>query len=56
MRLVFEDDTPVELGEDEWLQRIPSKSAMEVEDLSPMCFFGGTKDLDLSVTFCFIPW
>ena len=29
VRLVFEDDTPVELGEDEWLQRIPSNSAME---------------------------
>ena len=29
MRLVFEDDTPVELGEDEWLQRTPSNSAME---------------------------
>ena len=37
-RLVFEDDTPVEFGEDGWLQRTPSKSAMEA-DVSQIFFF-----------------
>jgi len=42
--LVFEDDTPVELGEDEWLQRIPSKSAMEAlpDEWSLSCFFNSS--------------
>eukprot|EP00434_Breviolum_minutum_P010417 symbB.v1.2.009187.t1/scaffold581.1/size274127/1 len=42
--LVFEDDTPVELGEDEWLQRTPSNSAMEAlpDEWSLSCFFNSS--------------